>query len=340
MGLMDFIKNELIEIIDWVEQDPNMVMYKFQDKGNNIKYGAQLTVRESQVALFINEGQIADVYMPGRHELTTANMPILTTLKGWKYGFQSPFKVDIYFISTKQFTNLKWGTPNPVMMRDPEFKQVRLKAFGTYFIRVKDAKLFFKEYAGTNPILTIDRIEDSLRDIVSPKFAEAIAEAKIAVMDMVSNYSELGTVIAPILQRDLDAFGIELTKFQITSTTLPEEVLAFYDKMTNMNMVGNNMAQFTQFQTANAIGDAANNPGGAAGAGVGIGAGIGLGNVIAQNMMNMNTQAQQANTTASAPTQTKEDIMKMLKDLGELKTAGILTEEEFAAKKAELLAKL
>lgn len=338
---MDFIKNELIEIIDWVEQDPNMVMYKFQDKGNNIKYGAQLTVRESQVALFINEGQIADVYMPGRHELTTANMPILTTLKGWKYGFQSPFKVDIYFISTKQFTNLKWGTPNPVMMRDPEFKQVRLKAFGTYFIRVKDAKLFFKEYAGTNPILTIDRIEDSLRDIVSPKFAEAIAEAKIAVMDMVSNYSELGTVIAPILQRDLDVFGIELTKFQITSTTLPEEVLAFYDKMTNMNMVGNNMAQFTQFQTANAIGDAANNPGGAAGAGVGIGAGIGLGNVIAQNMMNMNTQAQPTNTNAAAPVaQSKEDIMKMLKDLGELKTSGILTEEEFAAKKAELLAKL
>ncbi len=336
MGLMDFIKNELIEIIDWVEQDPNIVLYKFQDKGNNIKYGAQLTVRESQVALFINEGQIADVYMPGRHELNTANMPILTTLKGWKYGFQSPFKVDIYFISTKQFTNLKWGTPNPVMMRDPEFKQVRLKAFGTYFIKVKDAKIFFKEYAGTHPILTIDKIEDSLRDIVAPKFAEAIAEANVAVMDMVSNYSEIGNVIAPILQRDLDVFGIELTKFQITSTTLPDEVLAFYDKMTNMNMVGNNMAQFTQFQTANAIGDAANNPGGAAGAGIGIGAGMGLGNVIAQNMMNMNNQTQQQNN-APAP---KEDIMKMLKDLGELKTAGILTEEEFAAKKAELLAKL
>jgi membrane protease subunit (stomatin/prohibitin family) len=153
---------------------------------------------------------------------------------------------------------------------------------------------------------------------------------------MVSNYSEIGNVIAPILQRDLDVFGIELTKFQITSTTLPDEVLAFYDKMTNMNMVGNNMAQFTQFQTANAIGDAANNPGGAAGAGIGIGAGMGLGNVIAQNMMNMNNQTQQQNN-APAP---KEDIMKMLKDLGELKTAGILTEEEFAAKKAELLAKL
>lgn len=337
MGLMDFIKNELIEIIDWVEQDPNMVMYKFQDKGNNIKYGAQLTVRESQVALFINEGQIADVYMPGRHELTTANMPILTTLKGWKYGFQSPFKVDIYFISTKQFTNLKWGTPNPVMMRDPEFKQVRLKAFGTYFIKVKDAKLFFKEFAGTHPILTIDKIEDSLRDIVSPKFAEAIAEANVAVMDMVSKYTEIGDVVAPILQRDMDAFGIELTKFQITSTTLPEEVLAFYDKMTNMNMVGNNMAQFTQFQTANAIGDAANNPGGAAGAGIGVGAGIGLGNVIAQNMMNMNQQVQ-ANTSTTS--QTKEDIMKLLKDLGELKNSGILTEDEFNKKKAELLAKL
>ena len=337
MGLMDFIKNELIEIIEWVEQDPQMVMYKFQDKGNNIKYGAQLTVRESQMAIIVNEGQIADVFAPGRHELVTANVPILTTLKGWKYGFESPFKVDIYFVSTKQFTNLKWGTPNPVMMRDPEFKQVRVKAFGTYFIKVKDPKLFFKEYAGTYPVLTIDNIEDHMRDIVSPKFAEALGEAKVAVLDMVSNYTELGTVIAPILQKDFDPFGIELTKFQITSTTLPEEVLAFYDKMTSMNMVGD-MNKFAQFQSANAIEDAANNPGGAAGAGVGIGAGIGLGNMMAQNMMN--AQANQNGAAAAPAAPAKDDIMKLLKDLGELKTAGILTEEEFAAKKAELLAKL
>jgi membrane protease subunit (stomatin/prohibitin family) len=336
MGLMDFIKGELIEIIDWVETDGDTVMAKFPDKGNNIKYGAQLTVRESQLAIFVNEGKIADVYGPGRYELNTQNMPILTTIKGWKYGFQSPFKVDVYFVSTKQFTNLKWGTPNPVMMRDPEFKQVRVKAFGTYFIKVKDAKAFFTEFSGTAPLIRIGMIEEHLRDIVSPKFAEALGEAKIAVLDMVSNYSELGTVIAPILQRDLDPFGIELTKFQITSTTLPEEVLAFYDKMTSMNMVGD-MNKFTQFQAASAIEKAAENPAGnGAGAGVGLGAGIGLGQMMAQSM-----QGAQANANANAaPVQSKEDIMKMLKDLAELKTQGILTEEEFNQKKTELLAKL
>lgn len=331
MGLFDFVSNEFIEIIDWVESDQDVVVQKFADKGNNIKIGAQLTVRESQVALFINEGKIADVYGPGRHELTTENMPILTTLRGWKYGFKSPFKVDIYFISTKQFTNLKWGTPNPVMVRDPEFKQVRIKAFGTYFVRIKDASLFFKEFAGTAPQLRITEVEDRLRDIVSPKFAESLAEANVAVMDLVSKYTEMGDVIKPFLQTDFDPFGIEITKFQITSTTLPPEVEAFYDKMTTMNMVGD-LNKFTQFQTATSIEKAAENEGGGAGAGVGIGAGFAMGNLMSQNMNQQNQQQNQP--------QTKEDIMKLLKDLGDLKTSGILTEEEFNTKKTELLAKL
>lgn len=334
MGLLDFIKGELIEIIEWVESDSETVLWKFQDKGNNIKYGAQLTVRESQVAIFINEGKIADVYGPGRHELTTQNMPLLTTLKGWKYGFQSPFKVDIYFVSTKQFPNLKWGTPNPVMVRDPEFKQVRVKAFGTYFIKVSDPKLFFTEFAGTSPVLRIGEIEEKLREIVSPKFAEAIGEANVAVLDLASRYTELGDVIAPILQKDMSVFGIELTKFQISSTTLPEEVLAFYDKMTSMHMVGD-MNKFTQFQAATSMEKAAENPGGSAGAGVGIGAGLGLGQMMAQAMSQSTQAAQPASTTSS-----KEEIMKTLKDLAELKNQGILTEEEFNQKKAELLAKL
>lgn len=331
MGLFDFVSNEFIEIIDWVESDQDVVVQKFADKGNNIKIGAQLTVRESQVALFINEGKIADVYGPGRHELTTENMPILTTLRGWKYGFKSPFKVDIYFISTKQFTNLKWGTPNPVMVRDPEFKQVRIKAFGTYFVRIKDASLFFKEFAGTAPQLRITEVEDRLRDIVSPKFAESLAEANVAVMDLVSKYTEMGDVIKPFLQTDFDPFGIEITKFQITSTTLPPEVEAFYDKMTTMNMVGD-LNKFTQFQTATSIEKAAENEGGGAGAGVGIGAGFAMGNLMSQNMNQQNQQQNQP--------QTKEEIMKLLKDLGDLKTSGILTEEEFNTKKTELLAKL
>ncbi len=331
MGLFDFIKNEVIDIIEWVESNNTVVMYKYPDAGKDIKYGAQLTVRESQEALFLNEGQIADVYQPGRHELTTANMPILTTLRSWKYGFESPFKVDTYFLSKRQFTNLKWGTPNPIMMRDPEFKQVRVRAFGVYFLKVKDAKLFFREYAGTAPVLHISDIEESLRDLIAPKFAEALAEAKISVLDLATQYSELGDIIKPIMQRDLDEFGLELTKFQITSCTLPPEVEAFYDKMTQMNMV-DNMNKFGQFQTFNSLDDAAKNPGGLAN----IGAGIGMGNIIAQNMagaMNNNLNQQPAAVN-------KDEIMKTLKDLADLKTAGILTEAEFDAKKKELLAKL
>jgi membrane protease subunit (stomatin/prohibitin family) len=333
MAFLDIFRQEFIDIIEWVEQDQDTVMYKFPDADKAVKYGAQLTVRESQSALFVNEGQIADVYTPGRHELITANMPIMTTLRSWKYGFESPFKVDTYFVSTRQFTNLKWGTPNPIMMRDPEFKQVRVKAFGAYFIRIKDAALFFKEYAGTAPVLKISNIEESLRDLVSPKFAEALAEAQISVLDLATKYSELGELIKPIMQRDLDAFGIELTKFQITSCTLPPEVEEFYDKMTKMNMVGNDMDKFGKFQTFDSIDEAAANPGGMAN----IGAGIGMANIMVQNMQGA---FQNQNQNAAPQKESRDEIMKTLKDLGELKTAGILTEAEFDAKKKELLAKL
>ena len=334
MGLFDFIKNELIEVIEWVESDGDTVLWKFPDKDNNIKHGAQLTVRDAQQAIFIDEGQIADVFDPGRITLYTANMPILTTLRSWKHGFDSPFKVDVYFVSTKQFTNLKWGTPNPIILRDPQFKQVRVKAYGVYFIRIKDPKLFFTEFAGTAPILKISTIEDRLRDIVSPKFAEALAEANVSVLDMVSNYSELGDNIAPTLQAELDPFGIELTKFQITSTSLPKEVEEFYDKMTNMNMV-EDLDKFTQFQQAEAIEKAAENPSGGAGEGIGIGVGLGMAKMF------MDKQGKEEKSDdKSAKEPTKEEIIGLLKELGELKEAGILTEDEFNEKKKELLARL
>lgn len=331
MGLFDFIKGEFIEVIDWQESDKDTMLWRFPDKDANIKYGAQLTVRESQTAIFIDEGQMADAFEPGRYELLTQNMPILTTLRNWDKGFDSPFKCDVYFISTRTFTDLKWGTSNPVILKDPQFKQVRVKAFGTYFIKVKDPELFFKEYAGTNSVLRVSEIEGSLRDIVAPKFAEALAESGVSVMDMVANYSELGEKIAPSLQKDLDPFGIELVKFQITSTSLPKEVEAFYDKMTNMNMV-DDMQKFQQFQQAQAIEKAAENPGGGAGEGIGMGMGFGM----AQMMMNQQNKEEES----SGKAQTREEIMATLKELGELKEAGIVTEEEFNAKKKELLARL
>lgn len=323
MGIFDFLKNELLEIIEWREQDQNVVVWKFPDKNCDIKYGAQLTVRDSQSALFLNEGQIADVYYPGRYQLVTENMPVLTTLKSWKYGFESPFKADVYFISTRQFTNLKWGTPAPIILRDPQFKQVRVKAFGVYFIRIKDPKVFFKEFAGTAPIMYAEQLEDALRDIVSPKFAEALAEAQISVLDMVSNYTEIGEKIKPLLVNDFDLLGLELVKFQVSSTSLPPEVEEFYDKMTNMNMV-DNMDEYSKFQQLNALEKAAENGGNS---------GLIMTNMVMSNMNNnpLNTPPKQ---------ESREDILKTIKELGELKQAGILTEEEFNTKKKELLAKL
>ncbi|MEM9920063.1 MAG: SPFH domain-containing protein [Bacteroidota bacterium] len=338
MGLFDFIRGELVEVIDWVEQDKNTVLWKFPDKDANIKYGAALTVRESQTALFLDEGRFADEFEPGMYKLITENMPVMTSLRNWDKGFDSPFKCDVYFLSTRTFTDLKWGTSNPIILRDPEFKQVRIKAHGAYFVKVKDAKKFFTEFAGTHHILRIGDIESRLRDIVSPKFAEAVAESGISVLDMVANYSELGEKIIPILQQDLDPFGIELTKFQITSTSLPKEVEEFYDKMTNMNMVSD-MNKFTQFQSANAIEKAAENPGGGAGEGIGMGMGFGMANMMMNQQQNQaqNQNQQQAPTTKAT---TREEIMSTLKELGQLKEAGVLTDAEFDEKKKELLARL
>ncbi len=334
MGLFNFIREELVEVIDWVENGDDILMWKFPDHDKNIKYGAQLTVREAQQAIFLDEGQLADVYPPGRFELITQNMPILTSLKNWDKGFKSPFLCDIYFLSTRIFTNLKWGTQNPVILRDPEFKQVRVKAFGQYFIRIADPAAFMREFGGTNQVVRLSEVENSMRDIVSPKFAEALAEAQVSVLDMVSNYSELGEKIKPILQEEFDQFGIELTKFQISSISLPKEVEEFYDKMTNMNMV-DNMGKFQQFQQANAIEKAAENPGGGAGEGIGMGMGFGM-----ANMMMNQQQNQETSSSDPAKAQTREEILATLKELGALKESGILTEKEFNAKKKELLARL
>lgn len=333
MGIFDFLRGEFIEVIDWVEDTGSTVMWKFPDKGNDIKYGAQLTVREAQHVLLIDEGKLADQFDPGRYELHTQNIPILTKLRNWDKAFNSPYKVDVYYFSTKTFTDLKWGTPNPVMLRDPEFKQVRVRAFGTYFIKIKDAALFFREFAGTAPVLDIAEIEEKLRDIVSPKFAEALGKANIAVLDLVTRYTELGETVRPVLQADLDRFGIELVKFQITSTSLPPEVEAFYDKMTNMNMVGNDMSKFQQFQMGQAIEASANNPGGGSS-----GVDMGMGMAMSKMMMDQMNQQNTANSPGAAPD--TQSVMDLLKQLGELKEAGVLTEEEFQAKKAELLKRI
>lgn len=333
MGLFDFIRNELIEVIDWVDNSTDTVIWKFPDNGgpshgNNIKYGAQLTVRESQMAVFINEGKLADVYPPGRYELTTQNMPIMTTLNSWKMGFESPFKADVYFVSTKQFTNLKWGTQNPIILRDPDLKQVRVRAFGVFALRVTDAGKFIQEFSGTTPVVRIGDVEGQLRTSIISNFSDVVAEANVSVFDMARNYRELGDKLLPLLQENFTAYGLELTKFYVENTSLPPEVEAFLDKTTQMNMAGD-MGRFQQFQAGMALEDAAEN-GGGVGQAILMG---GLGNF----MQPANASAPQAGST---PGQDKAQIMDLLKQLGELKAAGILTEEEFTVKKAELLARL
>jgi membrane protease subunit (stomatin/prohibitin family) len=332
MGLFDFIKNEFVEVIDWVDDSNDTVIYKFPDKGNKIMNGAQLTVRESQVVVLMNEGEFGDEYKPGRHELNTQNMPITTTLKSWKYLFNSPFKVDVFFVSTKQFTNLKWGTSNPIIMRDPEFKQVRLRSFGTYTMRVTDPKKFIKEFAGTNPWVRVESVSEQLRNTISSKLAEGLAEAGVSVLDLAANFTEIGDRLKPIFQVEFDTWGIELGKFYIENVSLPEEVEKMLDKTTQLSMMADKLNQFNQMQSGIALEKMADNPGAAGTAGIGAG-------VILTNMMQAQQQPQNTNTPASTAND-QQKMLDLLKQLGDLKTAGIITEEEFNQKKAEILGKL
>ncbi|MCF3109078.1 SPFH domain-containing protein [Niabella sp. CC-SYL272] len=328
MGLFDFIKNEFIEVIEWVDTSSNTLVWKFQDKGNNIKSGAKLTVRESQLVVLMNEGEFGDVYQPGLHTLSTSNMPITTTLKSWKYGFESPFKVDIYFVNTRQFTDLKWGTSGPVLIRDAELGQVRLKAFGNFAIRISDAKKFITEFAGTNPFVRVDGVEEVLQGILSSHFAEVLAKAKISVLELAANYQALGAQLKPEFQKELDSYGLSLEKFFIENISLPEEVEKILDKKTELNILKGNLNEFNQMQGGIALENLSNND--AAGNMGGVGAGVVLTNLMAQA-----GQPQQPAAAAS-----KTDLMDVLKQLGELKSQGIITEEEFAEKKKEILARL
>lgn len=279
MGLFDKIRGEFIDIIEWLDDTQDVMVYRFPRHNNEIKMGAQLTVRESQVAVFVNEGQIADVFAPGRYELKTENMPILTTLKGWKYGFNSPFKAEVYFLNTKRFTDQKWGTMNPVMMRDPELGVVRVRAFGTYAMRISDAEKFLKEIAGTDWQFTTDEVSEHIRNQIVSRFSEGVAQAKIPVIDLAANYSKVGETIQATFAPTLEEIGIEISNFRIENVSLPAEVEELLDKRTGMGVIGN-LQTYTQFQAANAIEDAAQNPGGLGAAGVG----IGLGQVVGQAM--------------------------------------------------------
>ena len=340
MGLFDFIKGQFIDVIEWVDYSRDVLMWKFPDQDKEIKMGAQLTVRDSQVAILINEGKMADLFEAGRHELTTRNMPIMTTIKSWKYGFDSPFKVDVYYFNTRQFTDNKWGTPSPVTIPDSKFGQVEFRAFGSYNFRIRDYETFFRELAGTNPVLTLSDVEGTLRGKLVDRFTEIVAEmaaADFSFVQMQANKTEFVNALMPRIAEYFAGFGLELTDFSIQSITLPPELQEYLRKNTQMNMVGD-MQRFMQFQAANAVQKSAENPSGG-NAGMDMGTGFAMGQMM-MNMMNQQNQPQSQNQGGGGQEMGKDDIMKLLKELGELKAAGILTEEEFNEKKKELLARL
>jgi membrane protease subunit (stomatin/prohibitin family) len=290
MSLMQKLKGELIDIIQWTEPaDNDILAYRFPRYDNEIKNGAQLTVREGQVAVFVNEGQLADVYKPGMYSLTTANMPILSTLKGWKYGFNSPFRAEVYFLSTKQFTDLKWGTPNPIMMRDPDFGIIRLRAFGTYAMHVGDPATFLRQQVATNPVFESVQISGQIRDTIVSRFTDVVGQAHIPALEMAGNYDKISQIALQKIKADLATLGIELTLFYVENISPPPEVEKAIDTRSSMGALGD-MGQYTRFQTATAIPIAAANPGGMGSMGVSMGAGMAMGSQMGAAMAAGNTR--------------------------------------------------
>ena len=284
MGLWDKIRGEFVDIVEWVDDTHDTMVWRFPRHDNEIKYGAQLVVRESQAAVFINEGQLADVFTPGTHTLETKNLPILSTLMGWKHGFHSPFKAEVYFASLRRFTDLKWGTKNPIMLRDSEFGPVRLRAFGNYTIRITDPSVFLKEIVGTDGDFSTDEVTDQLRNIVVSRFTDILGESKIPVLDLAANYDELGDFITQRITEEFRTYGLELTKILVENISLPPAVEEALDKRSSMGVIGN-LKAYMQFQAAEALEDAASNPGGGTAA-EGMGMGMGMGFAMAKQMGN------------------------------------------------------
>jgi membrane protease subunit (stomatin/prohibitin family) len=286
VGFFDHLKNEaatqFIEIIQWLDQTDDSLVYRFPIYNAEIKMGAQLTVRENQVALFVNEGKAADLFSPGLYTLSTQTIPILTVLRGWKYGFQSQFKADVYFFNTRLYPDQKWGTTNPVMMRDRDFGMIRLRAFGTYALRVKDAKTFFETIVGTRGLTTTSDIIGQLRSTILSKLSDAIAEANIPALDLAAKYDDLSAIAITKIGPEFAGYGLELARFYVENISLPEEVEAAIDQRTKLGVLGDRMQQYAQLQTAEAIPLAAANPGGIAGAGAGLGAGLAIGSTMGQ----------------------------------------------------------
>ncbi len=296
MGLLDRLRHEVVDIVEWLDDTRHTLVWRFPRHQNEIKHGAKLIVRPGQVAVFVDQGQIADLFEPGTYTLTTENLPILATLKGWKYGFESPFKSEVYFVSTRQITDLKWGTPNPVMMRDPDFGPLRLRAFGTYTLKAVDPKALLRELVGTDAEFEAEEISVLLRSLISTTFADVLGTAEIPALDLAARYQELSdTLRDAVVERVDDEYGLDIPQLYIVNISLPDEVEKALDTRSSMGITGD-MQRFQQYQLGNAMMAAANNPGGGtAGEGMGLGMGLAMANQMVHSM------AQAAPAAPSAP---------------------------------------
>lgn len=283
MTLWEKAKAELIDIIEWTDDSSDTMVWRFPRFENEIKHGAQLVVRQSQAAVFVNQGEIADVFSSGQYQLTTKNLPILATLMGWKFGFQSPFKAEVYFVNIRNFTNLKWGTSNPVMLRDPEFGPVRLRSFGTYVVRVSDPAKFIREIVGTGGHFTLKDVADQLRNLVVTRFSDMLGESGIPLLDLSARYDELSAALTQKIAPEFLEYGLEVSKLLVENISLPREVEEALDKKSSMGIVGN-LDNYVKFQSANAMEAAAKNPGGDASAGVGMGMGFAMANQLGKTL--------------------------------------------------------
>ncbi len=347
MALMDFIKKQFIDIIEWVESGDGTLAYRFPMDDREIQNGGSLTVRESQMAVFVNEGKVADVFGPGRYTLTTATLPVLTYLQNWDKLFKSPFKSDVYFFSTRQQVDQRWGTTQPVTIRDKDFGAVRLRAFGNYSYRIVDPKLFHTEISGTREMYTVSDLDGQLRGLMLQHISDAVASSGVAFLDLAANQVEFAKALLEATEPSFAKLGLKLEGVTMQNISLPEELQKILDQKIGMGMVGDT-AKFMQYQTAQAIptlaaGAGSGGGGSVVGDAVGLGAGVALGQVMANQLSQglQNRPAAPAEGAAAAPAGVKpDDVMATIEKLADLKAKGIVTQEEFDAKKAELLKKL
>jgi membrane protease subunit (stomatin/prohibitin family) len=332
MGIFDFLTKQFIDVIQWTEDRDGVLAWRYPTQDFEIQNGAQLVVRESQMALFVDEGHAADLFAAGTHTLDTRTLPVLTNLKHWDKLFQSPFKSDVYFYSTRLQLGRKWGTPNPITLRDAEFGMVRLRGFGQYAYRIADPRRFYQEVGGTRDLYTVDDLDEPLRGLVIAGMADLFAESGIPFIDMAANQDELAGLLKTRLEPEFARLGLQLDRFVVQNLSLPEELQKVLDERIGMNLVGD-LGRYAQFQAARAIPVAAANEGGVAGAGAGLGAGLALGQTLA------NALGQAAGGGAGTPAGA-EEVTALLEKLHGLMTKGVLTQAEFEAKKAELLKKL